>query len=291
MGEPKKEEESDDKKSNLPRPITLKLVLPVVSFTLLAQMLTILLAIGYESGRVRIPPYEPFGSSVPGSVGNSLTLIATVFSFTFILVWLVRTKRINLIKRFITIFISFTSFFLTLLLSQVILPTLTGFAYVSQISLTLGLAAGILIGYSSLKPNAKRLGIVASLILSVEVATYLAIILRPPTLFILPVAFALYDLYAVFIGPLKTLITSGQSVLGPLAATLGELQIGLGDIAFYALLPAAGFILVGVSGAVITIITTNIGLLLTLRMLRNRPSFPGLPIPVLLGTVGLLLLA
>ncbi|MFQ6135467.1 MAG: hypothetical protein ACE5KU_06630, partial [Nitrososphaerales archaeon] len=153
------------------------------------------------------------------------------------------------------------------------------------------LAAGLLTGYSSLKPDSRRLGVAVSLILSVEVAAYLAIFIRPPTLFILPVAFALYDIYAVFMGPLKTLISSGRFVLGPLAARLGSLEVGLGDIAFYSLLPSAGLIVVGVTGALITIITTNLGLLLTLRMLRNRRSFPGLPIPVLLGTLGLLLLA
>lgn len=275
----------------LPRRITLRLVLPVVSFTLLAQLLTVLMAVGYVSARVRVPAYEPFGSSIQGSVGNSLLLVATVFSVTVVMVWLVKLKRVSLLKRFFTIFLSFTAFFLTMLLGQVLLPKAAGYVSVSQFSAVLGLAVGLFIGYSSLKPNSRMLGVVASLILSVEVAAYLSIFIRPPTLLILPVAFALYDIYAVFVGPLKTLISSGERfVLGPLVAKLGALEVGLGDVAFYSLLPSSGLILAGVNGVLITIIATNLGLLLTLRMLKNRRSFPGLPIPVLLGTGGLLLL-
>jgi hypothetical protein len=282
--------EGEDKDKVLPRKIDMKLVIPVVLFTLIAQLLTITLAYGYLSGRVVVPAYEPFGSSIPGSVGNSLLLIVTVLIVTFTLVWLVRSKRFDFIRRFLMVFLSFTGFFLTYLLGQIILPSIMSLQLRDQTSIILALGVSMLIGYTSIKQDSKVLGVITSLILAVEVATYLAIFIRPPTLFILPVAFALYDLYAVFLGPLKTLIADKEFALGPLAAKLGSLEVGLGDIAFYSLLPAAGLIVVGIQAAILTIIATNIGLLFTLFMLRNRRSFPGLPIPVLLGTVGLLLM-
>jgi len=273
------------------RSITLKTVLPVISFTLLTQFLTMMLVLSYISGKVSVPAYEPFGSSIPGSVGNSLVMLITVFFVTIGLVWLVKKKMFNFIKRFLTIFIIFAGIFLTSLLSQILLPTLISTENTSLISIILSLVIGSIIGISALRPDNKLIGLISALVLSVEVATYFALFLRPPTVFILPVVFALYDVYAVFVGPLRTLISDGRVALGPLVARLGTLEIGLGDIVFYSFLPSVGLIIRGVSGALFAIVATNFGLLLTLLMLRKRKSFPGLPIPVILAVAGLLLLA
>ncbi len=273
------------------RSITLKTALPVISFTLLTQFLTLLLVLNYISGKISVPAYEPFGSSIPGSIGNSLVMLVSVFFVTISLVWLVRKKMFKHIIRFLTIFIILTGIFLTSLLSQILLPTLINAENISLISAILSLNIGCIIGISALRPDNKIIGLISALILSVEVATYFALFLRPPTAFILPVAFAFYDIYAVFVGPLKTLISDGRLVLGPLVVRLGTLEIGLGDIVFYSFLPSIGLIIIGVNGALFAIVSTNIGLFITLLMLKKRKSFPGLPIPVILTVIGLLLLA
>ena len=273
------------------RSITLKTALPVISFTLLTQFLTLLLVLNYISGKISVPAYEPFGSSIPGSIGNSLVMLVSVFFVTISLVWLVRKKMFKHIIRFLTIFIILTGIFLTSLLSQILLPTLINTENISLISAILSLNIGCIIGISALRPDNKIIGLISALILSVEVATYFALFLRPPTAFILPVAFAFYDIYAVFVGPLKTLISDGRLVLGPLVVRLGTLEIGLGDIVFYSFLPSIGLIIIGVNGALFAIVSTNIGLFITLLMLKKRKSFPGLPIPVILTVIGLLLLA
>jgi len=287
----KNDEESTKLNDDNIRSITLKTVLPIISFTLLTQLLTILLVISYISGKVIVPAYEPFGSSITGSVGNSLLMLVTVFFVTIGLVWFVRKKKFNLIKKFLSIFTIFTGILLTSLLSQILLPTFINPENILLISALLALVIGSIIGISALKPNKKRIALISALILSVEVATYFALFIRPPTVFILPVAFALYDIYAVFVGPLKTLISDGRVALGPLVAHLGTLEIGLGDIVFYSFLPSVGLIIIGVNGALFAIVSTNFGLLLTLLMLRKRKSFPGLPIPVIFTVVGLFLLA
>ncbi len=287
----KKDEESIKRNSENTRPITLKTILPVMSFTLLTQLLTILLVTSYLSGKVIVPAYEPFGNSIVGSVGNSLVMLITVFLVTIGLVWFVRKKRFSLIKKFLSIFIIFTGIFLTNLLSQILLPSIIDSENIPLISALLSLCIGIIIGISTIKPNRKRIGLISALMLSVEIATYFALFIRPPTVFILPVAFALYDIYAVFVGPLKTLISDGSVALGPLVARLGTFEVGLGDIVFYSFLPSVGLIIIGVNGALFAIISTNFGLLLTLLMLRKRRSFPGLPIPVIFTVVGLVVLS
>jgi presenilin-like A22 family membrane protease len=277
--------------SKLPREITLKLVLPVVGFTILAQVLTMLIAFRYVLTQVSVPAYEPFGSSVEGSVGNSLVLVVTVFIVTIIMVWLIKVNKASLIRKFLIAFVSFNIFSLTLLLTEILLPDLADANYQTFAPIGLATTAALFVGYSSVKPGSELRGALASLLLAVEVAAYMAIFIRPPTIIILPVVFAIYDLYAVFMGPLKALISTGDlPMLGPLVAKIGDLEIGLGDIAFYSLLPASGFILGGLTGALLILAVTNAGLVITLRMLKNRKSFPGLPIPVLLGTCALLLI-
>jgi len=284
-------QESGKEPKKLPRQITLKLVLPVVGFTVLAQVLTMLVALRYVSAQVAVPAYEPFGSSVEGSVGNSLMLVVSVFLVTVIMVWLLRMNKASLIRKFLIGFVSFNTFTLTLLLTDILLPDLGDPNVQTFLPIGSAVAAAVFVGYSSVKPGSMLRGALASLLLAVEVAAYMAIFIRPPTIIILPVVFALYDLYAVFMGPLKTLISTGDlPMLGPLVAKIGDLEIGLGDIAFYSLLPASGFIMAGWGGALLILAVTNIGLMATLKMLQNRRSFPGLPIPVLLGTVGLLLI-
>lgn len=289
MDEPKTKKNKNLKKETY-KEINLQTILPVVLFTFIAQLLTILLTHVYNLDKVSVPAYEPFGNSIPGSVGNSLMMLVTVFFVTFGLVFLVRKKMYNFIKRFLSVFVVFASILIASILTQILLPSLISSDNIFEISLIISLSIGTIIGISTFKSKYKFLGIISALILSVEMASYFAIFIRPPTIFILPVVFALYDIYAVFVGPLKTLIVDDQLTLGPLVVRLGTLQIGLGDIVFYSFLPSVGLILIGVNGAIAAILTTNIGLIITLFMLRKRKSFPGLPIPVLMAVTGLILL-
>lgn len=269
--------------------INFQTISPVILFTFFTQILTILLTHVYNLGKVSVPAYEPFGNSIPGSVGNSLMMLVTVFFVTFGLVFLVRKKMYNFIKRFLSVFVVFASILIANILTQILLPSIISSNNIFEISIIISLFIGTIIGISITKSKYKFLGIISALILSVEMSSYFAIFIRPPTVFILPIIFGLYDIYAVFVGPLKTLIVDDQVTLGPLVVRLGILQIGLGDIVFYSFLPSVGLILFGVNAAIATILTTNIGLIITLLMLKKRKSFPGLPIPVLMAVIGLLL--
>ena len=41
----------------------------------------------------------------------------------------------------------------------------------------------------------------------------LAVFLKPPTIIVIPIVFALYDIYAVFRGPLKSIVNSSDDSL------------------------------------------------------------------------------
>jgi len=67
------------------------------------------------------------------------------------------------------------------------------------------------------------------------------------------------------------------------------IKIGLGDVVFYSMLPATAFMLFGLQKMLLTLVATNLGVLITIYLLRKkRIPLPGLPIPMFLGVLSLL---
>ena len=115
----------------------------------------------------------------------------------------------------------------------------------------------------------------------------LAVFIKPPTIIIIPIAFALYDIYAVFRGPLKSLINSSEESLDlrPLFVNLGRFNIGTGDLIFYSMIPSSIFLLIDLQSAFLSILFVHVGLVFTLYLLKHFEIFPGLPVPVTLSLI------
>ena len=115
----------------------------------------------------------------------------------------------------------------------------------------------------------------------------LAVFLKPPTIIIIPIVFALYDIYAVFRGPLKSLVNSHEDSLDlrPLFVNLGRFNVGTGDLIFYSMIPSSVFLLIDLPSAFLSILLIHIGFISTLYLLKRFEIFPGLPIPVALSLI------
>ena len=115
----------------------------------------------------------------------------------------------------------------------------------------------------------------------------LAVFIKPPTIILIPIAFALYDIYAVFRGPLKSLINSSEESLDlrPLFVNLGRFTIGTGDLIFYSMIPSSIFLLIDLQSAFLSILFVHVGLVSTLYLLKHFEIFPGLPVPVTLSLI------
>ena len=115
----------------------------------------------------------------------------------------------------------------------------------------------------------------------------LAVFITPPTIILIPIAFALYDIYAVFRGPLKSLINSSEESLDlrPLFVNLGRFNIGTGDLIFYSMIPSSIFLLIDLQSAFLSILFVHVGLVFTLYLLKHFEIFPGLPVPVTLSLI------
>jgi presenilin-like A22 family membrane protease len=268
--------------------------LKILVFTLFTQILAIFITKIFYSSPLAEEVYEPFGSTVEGAIANSLPLIASILIFSFFLVFLVKWKKFNLIKAIVTGFLIGSVFSINLILFSTIFPNSKFLPWLITIFLVF-----LIFSVSYLKPF-PFLSKFLSLFIGAEVAGYFATVLQPPTVFVFPILLAIYDVYAVFAGPLKKILgkpkkarkisTRKIGFLPLLIVDFDYIKIGLGDVVFYSMLPAVGFILHGIARMLLTLLATNFGVFLTLNLLKKkRIPLPGLPIPMIFGVLCLIL--
>jgi presenilin-like A22 family membrane protease len=104
---------------------------------------------------------------------------------------------------------------------------------------------------------------------------------------------AVYDVFAVYYGPVGKIAYSGLDQLQGLSYSFKDVQMGLGDLVFYSML--VGSLLFrfqpNLLPCFVSVIGIAVGSLLTLVMLEKKGIFPGLPFPVALGLAGGLLIS
>lgn len=96
---------------------------------------------------------------------------------------------------------------------------------------------------------------------------------------------SLYDVVAVYKGPVGKIAQSGLDDLQGLSYSFKDIQMGLGDLVFYSML--TGLMFKTFIGNIFPVIASLIGVLagsiLTFYMLEKRGLFPGLPFPIIIG--------
>jgi len=227
--------------------------------------------------------YAPAGTSPEGSLLNAVILIAAVFATTVVAVWLIRNRRVKVFTTVIFVGTGLALFLLTLLTVLDLTQSLS-----AQVSfyLSVALAAGsvAILAVATRMPKFFVLAPLVTGLLSAEIGSYFASVLNLWTALLLPVVFSLYDVYAVFRGPLKQLVSvASAEVLAGVTSTLGEFAIGTGDTIFYSLLPALALYQFNLTVALCTLVAVDVGVVITLMLLNRSKMLPGLPIPMALG--------
>ena len=97
---------------------------------------------------------------------------------------------------------------------------------------------------------------------------------------------AVYDVFAVYYGPVGKIADSGLDQLQGLSYSFKQVQMGLGDLVFYSMLSGSMLFNFGVLSYIVSIVGVLAGSFLTFIMLEKKGIFPGLPFPILLGIVG-----
>lgn len=276
-------------------------------FSLGVQLLAIFFSYNFLSAKVEVPPYEPFGNATVTEAGlNAISLVLPVLIMTLVFIILLKIFGFKFFMYLISILpLGIVAFINPLFISTTVNNFLPSAA--DSIALLSTVLLIFAIFYSTVK-HIQWLSSLSTFIISAEVGAFFALVLQPPTLFLVPLAFAIYDIYAVFAGPLKILLSQlvksrfprtkrpsiskvRQSInLGVLVANVGGFTLGTGDLVFYSLITAAGFMIKGIVAAMASLIAVNIGIALTLFILvKYKRVLPGLPIPIFLGVATLII--
>ena len=230
------------------------------------------------------PSYAPAGTSGVGSFLNAMILVAFAAVLTFALVWLLRRKMVTSFKLIVFLSVAFSAFVLTMV-------TADNFAVsylpsILEVPVAFGVPSVlvILVAYIIFVKNNPWISTIILAFIGAEVGSFFAETLSPWTALALPIAFSIYDIYAVFRGPLKSLIGTAPGVaLVGMSIKAGEFTLGLGDIVFYTLLPSLALFQFGLAQSLYTMLAIDVGMVITLFLLSKRRLLPGLPIPMLLG--------
>jgi len=109
------------------------------------------------------------------------------------------------------------------------------------------------------------------------------------TFLTLVAAISIYDILAVYKGHLSHLTRQDAPILRGLAVEVGDLVIGLGDLFFYSLTVSAIIWNYGFIHGIMASIMILIGYTIVLMLLRRSKILPGLPIPLTLALITVLI--
>ena len=232
------------------------------------------------------PSYAPAGTSGVGSALNAVILVAIAAVLTFALLWLLRRKMVTPFKVIVFGSVAFSAFILTMVTADNFAVNYLPSNLEAPVAFGAPSVLVILVAYIIFVKNTPWLSTIILAFIGAEVGSFFAETLSPWTALALPIAFSIYDIYAVFRGPLKSLIGTAPGIaLVGMSIKAGEFTLGLGDIVFYTLLPSLALFQFGLAQSLYTILAIDAGMVITLFLLSKRRLLPGLPIPMLLGVL------
>ena len=161
-------------------------------------------------------------------------------------------------------------------------------ATIILLGLSLGTAVAIAL---TIFGRARKYQLIGVTLIGALTGIFLGYSIGPLTALVLIGALVIYDIVAVFRGPVGALAkTIEEGDLPGAVCTYGDLTIGMGDMVFYSLVATTALVYFG---GVLSFFGAAIGILagtyLGFKALSKYEMFPGLPFSLLLGVAGMLL--
>lgn len=221
---------------------------------------------------------------------NSLLLMVLLLAGAFILLFiLVRLRRRSVFR-----LVAVSSFFAaSLLVGEVYLAALLPPSPLTlALTWLLGLAATAIVT----KRAESRVAPMVQVVVGALVGPIVTFMVTPTSVVLMLLAASLYDVYAVFRGPLRSIVEEtaggeggggdrGGSILTPLAVRLGAVMVGMGDVILYSAFSALALTSPYPSPIRLACVEAAVflGVYATFRMLERRRAMPALPLPITAG--------
>jgi presenilin-like A22 family membrane protease len=233
-----------------------------------------------------LPPINvtPFQEGTPSApFGNALYFFVLIALSATIFYILLKRKSRKLIFALIAVALTTAS----LLLSVVYLSAI--FAYVPSLDVfvsPLSIVVTVIFDLAIFRLGSKARN-VAVVLLGGGLGVFFGASIPFFSAVLILVFLAVYDVFAVYYGPVGKIAYSGLDQLQGLSYSFKDVQMGLGDLVFYSML--AGSMLLNFNSLIpyfVSLIGILVGSFLTLVMLEKKGIFPGLPFPIVLGLAG-----
>jgi presenilin-like A22 family membrane protease len=229
---------------------------------------------------VQVAPFSENNASAP--FGNAVYFVIIVALSATVFYILLKRKSRRLITGLIALALTAAS----LLLSLVYLSAL--FAYAPSLDflvLPLSVLITVIFDLAIFRLGSKARNLVVVLLggglgvfFSASIPFYSAVLIL--------VFLAVYDVFAVYYGPVGKIADSGLDQLQGLSYSFKDVQMGLGDLVFYSMLVGTMLFNFGLLSYIVSLVGILAGSFITFLLLEKRGMFPGLPFPIMLGLVG-----
>ena len=254
-------------------------LVPVLA-SLLFGLVCAYLLLSQPVSLVQVAPFSENNASAP--LGNAVYFVIIVALSATVFYILLKRKSRRLITGLIALALTAAS----LLLSLVYLSAL--FAYAPSLDflvIPLSVLITVIFDLAIFRLGSKARNLVVVLLggglgvfFSASIPFYSAVLIL--------VFLAVYDVFAVYYGPVGKIADSGLDQLQGLSYSFKDVQMGLGDLVFYSMLVGTMLFNFGLVSYIVSLIGILAGSFITFLLLEKRGMFPGLPFPIMLGLVG-----
>ena len=231
---------------------------------------------------MNVAPFPEENASAP--LGNAFYFVVLIALSATVFYILLKRKSVKLIFALITLALTTAS----LLLSIIYLSAI--FAYVPDLEfivLPLSILVTLIFDLAIFRLGNKARNL-AVVFLGGGLGVFFSASIPFLSAVMILVFLAIYDVFAVYYGPVGKIAHSGLDQLHGLSYSFKDVQMGLGDLVFYSML--VGSILFEFQPTLlpclVAIIGITVGSFLTLVMLEKKGIFPGLPFPIVFGLAG-----
>jgi presenilin-like A22 family membrane protease len=229
-------------------------------------------------------PVTPIPETTPGApFGNGLYFVVLIAISATLFYFLIKRRSKNIIKGLIVFALTTASLLLSVVYLSAVLaffPIIDNLWWLIALSIVLTVLFDLAIfrlGSIARNVVVVAMGGALGIFFGFSIPLYSAVIIL--------VFLAVYDVIAVYKGPVGKIAASGLDQLQGLSFSFKDIQMGLGDLVFYSMLMGVIFFsfLSSFLPTLMAIVGILAGSIITFFALEKKGIFPGLPFPILLG--------
>jgi len=252
-------------------------LIPIAASILVGILCSLLfIAANVNVGYITIMPESPSGSA-----WNAIYFVVLIAVGAYFMYFLLKRKIRFGIRLLIGIAISIVTFTLSFLYFESIF-VIVGFEANLWLLLVISIGIAAIATYFTFSEVRTAREIIV-LLIGGGLGAFLGLTIPTLSAIFILLLLAVYDVVAVFYGPVGKIASHGLEDLPGIAFSFKDVHVGLGDLTFYSMLISHALIYFGGKACAFSVVGVLLGSFLAFKLLEKKGMFPGLPIPIVLG--------